>query len=375
MMISRTLTQSPRCWQWLALFCVAIGFWATPALAAVQEIRVIGVGIDSLSGAAEEKAIDYAKKRGVYLAARNMGGPDAGFKVAKLKPEVLSQIIRGSDVVQTKREANVTYVEVNITIVEEALRKALKLPSPNAAVDAANAARKTREVLALPVYVGPTHPFVWEKDNLMRQPLAEEVLRQSRGAVLVASGDFDDLRLIDRQNVLTVTADELKPMFERYGTREIVIAVFSPSPEGKETPASVLLRRITPLTTRTEIIEITPDDAKESANSRLNHAVVATAAALTKISVSTSEDELAALAKATPVQVRLVYATSRELGQLIRSIRLIPGVMAFEVPNISIKTIDGTIYFDGDKNLLQKQLIKQTILVHEEAGGWKLSLR
>ncbi len=335
----------------------------------------MGVGIDDLGNAAEEKAIDYARKRAVYLAARTMGGPDAGFKVARFSEDTMRQIIRGTNIDQTKRNGNVTYIDMRVTIVEEMLRKALKMPPATAALDAASATKKIRGVLVLPVFVGPENPFVWEKENELRNPLAEEVIRQSHGSVLVANGDFEDLRLIDAKNVLTVTSDELKPMFERYGTREIVIAILTPSPEGKTTPTTMILRRLTQLTTRTELLELPNTNAEEKKASRMSRAVAATANALTRIAASTSEDELAALAKATPIKVRFNYATSREMGQMERAIRLTPGVMMVEMPTIALNNMAGTIYFDGDRNLLQSRLSKQNIFIRDDAGGWVVSLR
>ena len=353
----------------MALMCMA-----NPSQAAVQEVRVVAVGIDDISGKAEEKALAYARNRAVYLTARKLGGPDAGFKAAKLKEDQLSQIVRGTQVIQTRREGNTTYAEVNVTLVEDVLRKILNI-APNTTAAPESPTAKVRGVLVLPVFVGEERPYLWEKENQLRNPLAEEVLRQSHGAVLVAGGDFEDLRLVDYKNILTVKAEELAPMFARYGSREIIVAVLTLSPAGKEAPSSVLLRRLSPAASHNEMIEIPPENTDEKTDSRLHHAVVATATALAQIASSTAQVDQEKLDKSTHIKVRFLYATSRELGQLQQAVRGTKGVLALEMPNISLKEIGGTIYFDGEKNVLQELLKKQNIIVRESADGWSVSLR
>jgi len=195
------------------------------------------------------------------------------------------------------------------------------------------------------------------------------------GAVLVAGGDFEDLRLVDYHNILTVKAEELTPMFARYGSREIIVAVLTLSPAGKDTPSSVLLRRLSPASSHNEVIDVPPDSVDEKTDSRLHHAVVATATALTQIAASTAEVDQERLDKSTHIKVRFLYATSRELGQLQQSVRGAKGVLALEMPAISLKEIGGTIYFEGEKNVLQELLKKQNIMVRESADGWLVSLR
>ena len=74
-----TFKQPHRIWQPLAVL-MALFFMAAPAQAAVQEIRVLATGVDRSSARAAEMALDYAKKRAVYLVARKMQVTDASAK-------------------------------------------------------------------------------------------------------------------------------------------------------------------------------------------------------------------------------------------------------------------------------------------------------
>ena len=129
-MVYRNIRQIVRDWQWIAaVLCIVLMLAPGGAWAGIQEIRVVAVGVDSSSVAAEEKAINYARKRAVYLASRKLGIKNVSKVVAKFSALQFNEIIRGANVVQSRRQGEVTYSEVNVTIVDEALRRALKLPT------------------------------------------------------------------------------------------------------------------------------------------------------------------------------------------------------------------------------------------------------
>ena len=91
-MMGRNLYRFFGRWQWWLRVCLLALMPWVGAHASVQEIRVVGVGIDTSSRKAEELALDYAKKRAVYLAAARLGIENPGKACAKLKPEQLDDI-------------------------------------------------------------------------------------------------------------------------------------------------------------------------------------------------------------------------------------------------------------------------------------------
>ncbi|MES2984194.1 MAG: hypothetical protein V4735_03300 [Pseudomonadota bacterium] len=353
----------------MAFFAGLLGF-AAPATASVQDIRVIAAGVDESSHAADEKALDYAKKRAVYIAARKIGGPSTTAKLEKFTDADYRTIIRGYSVVQTRREAQITYAEVIVSIVDEALAKALKLPA-----SVAEQAPIMRAVMLLPVYVTPKRAFVWEKENMLRVPLADELRRKAHGGVLLPGGGFEDMRLIDHQNALTVTPDEMGPMFTRYGVDEIIVAVLTPGAVGTLDGSSVLLRRLKPDGTHNEILEIPAETVDDTSLTRVNRAVVAIASAVTQIASSTAEAEQAARAKAKTIAVHFAYRTPRDLATMQKAVRAAPEVLDLALPAIALSQVMGTIYLQGDANTLRQGLVKQGVLVTDTADGWRLSTR
>ena len=342
------------------------------ASAKLQDIRVLATGVDNSSYQASQKALDYARKRAVYLAARKLGVANAAELVAKFNDEQWRAIIRGSSVLQTRRVGEVTYAEVMVTIVDDALAHALRLPD---AGKEKQVAAKTRGVMVLPVYVTPGRAYMWEKENQLRGPLADEIRRQAQSGIILPGGDYDDLRLIDYQNALTVKAEELKPMFERYGAEEIIIAILTPSQGGTLDPSTVLLRRLQLNASRNEVFEVAAENAEETAAMRLAKAVKAIAGAVTQITTSTAEKERLAREKATKQALTFTYTTPKNLADLQEAVRSSPQVIQLELPRIMLAQVVGTVYFNGDAEELRKHITKQGVIVRNVDGGWQLSSR
>ncbi|MFZ4540603.1 MAG: DUF2066 domain-containing protein [Rickettsiales bacterium] len=343
----------------------------SPATAGTQEIRVVGVGVDNSSLKAEARALEYARKRAVFLATRKLGVQNPAKVVAKFTDQQYGQIIRGSNVVQQRRVGDTTYSEVNITIVDEALRRNLKLPL----YDELTPSTMVRGILLLTVYVGKERAYMWEKENALRAPMSDEIRRQSRGGVLLPGGDLDDLRLIDYQNALTVKSDELKPMFERYGAEEIVIAILTPGTMGTMESSSVLLRRLKPEREHNEVMDIPPSVPEETSDTRLAKSATAIASAVTQIATSTAEREQAIRSKSKKITVRFAYATPKDLAFMEEAVRASPEVFSLDLPSIALAQVGGTIYLQGDDEALRQSLTKKGVVVTSINEGWRLSVR
>jgi hypothetical protein len=361
-------------WQWLAAFAVLF-LLAGHAQAATQDIRVLATGVDHSSSKASALALDYARKRAVYLVARKMQVENASIKVAALKDQQLEQIIRGATVLQTRRDGDVTYADVSVTIVDEALRRALGLEDP--AANMADTEPASRSVLVIPVYIGEGRPYLWEKENVVSAPVHSEVLRQSRGAVLMPAGDTDDRRLIDYQNALEVTNEQLAPLFKRYGVDEIVIALVTLGAEATEDPTSIVLRRLqpVPITTRVEEISLKPLSKSSSVVERAHDAAGAIAAAATSIAGATSQLQQAEFKDAPQIGVTFRYATARELGKMQEAVRHTPGVLQLVMPAIALENMHGILYLSASEDDVRAAIAKQGIIVNGTKDGWLLSLR
>lgn len=349
---------------------------AGSASAAIQQVRVMAVGIDRSASKAEASAINYAKMRGVYLTARKLPVDNVGAKVAAFKEQDYKEIVRGTQINEIKRVGERTYADITVSIVDNALRRALDLPEQSSLEGIGDEQTRMRGVLVLPVYVKASRPYLWEKENLLRDPLRDESLRQAHGAVLAPAADLDDLRLVDYNNVLTVTGKELEPMYKRYGAEEIVVAIYTP-PSGGADPVeeSIILRRLTPSASKAEKVQIPPVNEKDNSEVRLKRASVLIANAVTQIASATAIDDQARLAKARQIPIDFAYANPRELAKMQETLRAQREVLLVKLPTISLGEIDGIAYVEGDTQKLREKLKKAGIFVTDSGTGWKLSLR
>lgn len=356
----------------IAAFLLSIGASA-PAHAIPQEYTIVAMGVDTSRQKASNYAMDYAKKRALFMAAKRLGVVDPEKAIMALKPEVLAQVIRGTTVTKTQRVGEKTYQEIKVTIADEPLKAALGVKG-----DAAPAAPAGRNhsVLVVPVLVTPQKTWVWEKENTLRAPLSDELLRQAHGLVMLPSGDLEDLRLIDRENAHHLKLDELKPMFERYGVQEVVVASIAVGAAGSEDPTKILLHRVAANNPRDEVIELKPETAEDTTDMRILAAARAIAAATTQIASSTAEDEQDKLAKAAKLPVKFVYTTPKDLAKLTETIRTAPKVLQLELPTIMLNNVSGVIYLEGDdKDALRKYLAAKAIIIRDMGDHWTASAR
>jgi hypothetical protein len=373
-MMGMSINEPSRVWQPLAAMGLAlfIAMAALPAFAGIQEMRVLAVGKHRSSATASAMALDYARKRAVYLVARKMQVENPSEALAALKPEQWNEILRGATVVQEKRVGEITYAEVRVSVVEEALRKALKIEDPVATeIDASSAARG---LLVIPVLVGESRVYLWENENSINGPTRSQILRRGMGEVLVPPGDFEDRRLIDYNNALQVTAQEMEPMYTRYGADEIIIAVTTLGLEGTEEPVSILLRRLPhpPLEGRVEEITV-PMDKKATRDVRATKAAATIANAAGNIASATSQLMLEQLKKATQVPVSFRYTTAQNLGTMQETVRATKGVLHLAMPTITLDKMSGVVYLTGEKEAVRAALEKQQLTVTDDQEGWIVS--
>lgn len=347
-----------------------LSFVAVPAHAALHEIRVIGVGIDTLRSVAEAEAVDYAEKRALYLLARKLNVPHASEQLAKLTPEDIKEMIRGHTVVRTQRKDDVTYAEVKVSVVDTPLRRALGLPDEEEGFKF-----RKRGILIMGVYMDGERPLLWEKRNPLTEALKSQSLKMGKGAVIMPVGDPEDLRIVDYNNILTIEYKEIQPMLERYGASEILVAVVKTGSEGTVDPTDILMRRLTDRGIKLERVTVKPLKASANEEERANDAVFAIAQIATDLASSISLEERQALEKETKLPVEFSFITMKEYGDMQEAVRAYPGFKQLDLPSINLHKVRGELYYDGNEKKLRDHLKKYAIYVRPTADGWTLSLR
>ena len=378
-MIARSIRYISTVWQRqmrpLAALLAILFYTIVPhiAHAETQEFTILAVGIDSNEDKAAAAALSYARQRAIYIATRKLGVTNPSQQAARIPAAAVAQIIRGATVLQSRRIGDKTYLEVSVTIVTEALNKALNITDIPTGNNANFNNATTRSVLLLPALVTPKSTLVWGDDNLLWEPLSVELVRQGHGTVILPGGDLQDLRLVDGDNVAKVRQDELKPMFERYGVKEIIIAILTPGNGGE--PSHVLLRRLSDFHPPEEELEVKSSTIDDNMATRVERAAQSIATASVQIATSTTASEQEKLKTATKIPVRFNYTLPKELGRMTEAVRSAPGVLLLELPAITLNNVDGTIYVDGDQTTLRKTLATRGIIIRGKDDQWVISVR
>ncbi len=382
-MIARNIRYFQRLWQLrkarsLRLpLLLAAAFIATlaplSAQAGLQEYTILALGVSRSSETASALALDYARKRALYLAVRKLGLTDPGAVAAKISEADMAHIIRGATVLKTRRDGEKTYAQVSVSIADDILRKTLNVAPADEQAQAA--ATTIRNVLILPALVLPDKTFIWQKDSPLRPPLSSALLQQGHGLVILPGGDLADLRLIDEENIATVMPEELTPMFTRYGADEIVIAIITPGADTSPDATAIKLRRLSATGVRNETLGLIPESADATITNRIAQAAQALAGVAIEIATSSADDERAKLANAKQIHVQFIYTIPSELARMQDLVRNAPGVLQLALPTIGLNHITGTIYLDGDKTALHHYLSKKAVVIREKEGTWMISTR
>jgi hypothetical protein len=343
--------------------------YGSSALAAVQQITVVGIGIDKKIDIAEAKAVDYAKKRAVYLLAEKWNLPDAPTRIAKLPQKIFDQSVRGTEIKRRAKNGNTLYVEVVVSIQDIPLRRALGME-----IQASKEVESRRGILVIPVMIDEDTVRVWGEGNLLIAPLKVAVREMGKEAVIVAAGDREDRSRIDYDNALKVDFKTLEVLAKRYGAEEILMAIVTPGAPGTDTPTNMLMQRLQPGGSRLEELSLKAA-ATQTDSERFAEAADAIARYATVISRSVAEAEREAWSKFPKYNVEITFTTIAEFGTIENALRAAPGMKRFELPAISLQHVQGVMYVEGDVSKLRKYLIKQGIKLTEVGDVWKLSLR
>lgn len=337
--------------------------------AAVQQMTVVGVGVHKKIEIAEQMAVEYAKKRAVYLLASKWDVPNLAERLEKLPQKVFNQAIRGAEVRKRARREDTLYVDVAVSIQDVPLRRALGL-----AVEEAKETETQRGILVIPVFIDGEDARVWGDANPLIAPLKTAVLRHSKGSVVIPAGDREDRARVDYDNVLKVNFDALKVLAKRYGAEEILVAIVTPSAPGSAIATQILMNRLLPTESRPEMIELKTNPSDDEPT-RLSATADAIARYAMVISKSVAEAERNAWMKLPSQQVQINFTTMQEYGKLETALRAAPSVARLELPTITLQRVEGVMYLDGSPKKLRRYLEKQAIRVQDVGDRWILSYR
>lgn len=360
-----TLTRKILFWQLLLAL-----FLPLSAQAAVQKVQVLAVVSHKKIDIAQQMALDYAKKRALFQLASKWNVEDLSAKLSKLPEKTLNRSVRGAEIIRTARQEDILYAEVAVMVQDTVLKRALGVPLNDAALP-----NTVRGILVIPVRMDGEIPRIWGKENTLIPLLQREALTYGGGAVVLASGNRDDMAELGADNLLSADFAELKAMAARYGGDEILIAVVTPGLPETKNPTEILLKRLMAHDTRAEALSLEPKNATTPEAERLSDAAETIARYAAGLTQAVAELERRNWAKLPQQHVTLQFTTLREYGVMDTVLRESKAVAHMDIPVQQLQRVEAVLSLAAPAQQLREELIRAGVRVDAQGDRWILRMR
>lgn len=351
-----------------------------PAYAALQEIKVLAQGTGDSREEAKANALTFAKQAAFIRIARKLDPEKALAYLSKLDINALDPYIRGTSILSEKRIDNLYVAEILVTVIDTPIRRAYgTLPTP-AQLEKAAPTKDTRTILILPVFYNGVEPIVWDsKTNPSLELWQTEALSHTKGALIIPTGDTTDRSIVDRDNVLRASFAAFKPMLERYGSDEIVVAVLIDTLAKDQTLAvEMLLRRIRSGGQKVERFTLTPKSDTTPREAIYQQAVTEALHRMNAAAHATAYKEKKQRAKALSQPFIAQFNTLKEWADIQAILRSTKGIESISTTNLQLLVARGTLYINTDKKALLQSFAKGKVSISESSDGkapWIIRIR
>ncbi len=370
--------QGCRCLLHPFLIAAWIGLVPAAAQATLHEVVVLTQAEAPTREEAKQQAVKLAKGMAVARVARKLNPGKAQAFLDKLDLKSMEPMIRGVSVVEEARVEKIYYAKVKVSVLDTAMLAAFGTPGE---VKLPEGERQRRSILVLPVYYDGKEPVVWDaKLNPTYSLWRQAGFTVGKGVLLVPNGDPKERAIVDRDNVLKVKYEALKPLLESYGTDELAIVVLSDASGGKATePVEVITRRVTEDGSQIDRFQMTPlelDKGKREARTDLyERAVQKAASQLFGVTETTAYLDAKKRAAAKQQSVMVQFTTLRDWAGIEKRLRAVPGFVAMEISSIGINHANLTLFSTDDIEKVRKSLVDSGLIVADVAGVWRIRSR
>ena len=351
-----------------------------PANAALQEIKVLAQGTGDSREEAKANALTFAKQAAFIRIARKLDPEKAPAYLSKLDINALEPYIRGTSVLSEKRIDKLYVAEILVTVIDTPIRRAYgTLPTP-AQLEKAAPTKDTRTILILPVFYNGVEPVVWDsKTNPSLKLWQTQAVSLTKNALIIPTGDTTDRSIVDRDNVLRASYNNFKPMLERYGSDEIVVAVLIDTLAKDQTQTvEMLLRRIRSGGQKVERFTLTPKSDTTPREAIYQQAVTEALHRMNTAAHATAYKEKKQRAKALAQPFVAQFNTLKEWADIQAILRKSKGIESISTTNLQLLVARGTLYINTDKKALLQSVAKGKVSISESLDGkapWIIRIR
>lgn len=335
------------------------------AYAALQEVRVIAQGQGTTREEAKANALLFAKQAAFIRTARKLDPEKAPAYLNTLDINTITPFIRGVTIVKEQRIDKLYIAETLVTVIDTPIRRAYGMISSDSGTSKTPPVKDTRALVILPVFYNGVEPVVWdEKTNPSYALWKTNALNLTKGALIIPAGDITDRSIVDRDNVLRATFETFKPMLERYGADEMVVAVLIDTfAHDKAQTVEMLLRRIRSGGQKIERFTLNPKSDTTPRETIYAQAVTEAANRMNKAAQATAYKDKKQRESASKQPFVATFATLKEWADIQQALRSEAQIVSVVSQNIQLLKASGTLYINGDKAALLSHFAKGPIVI------------
>lgn len=354
--------------RWCILGIMLLIGLQTSAFASVNQVEVIASVKGESPLDAQEKAVDYAKKRAFFLTLSKFA-PDRARTIAEsLTSQQIYSHIRGYELLQDRidnQNPNYYLAKYLVTVSEDMIRRLIS----------GNEARKqeVNPILVLPVLRNQEQMMLWEEANLWRSIWNGVALERGENILVMPYGDPNDTMMTDSSTILSQDYKALAPLTERYGTGEIAVVVATYLHDQTPPGLDITIRRIGPDVNKFKSLYFETDQRHSTIESLLPGAAREVAAELKEIARTYQGETLRKIANANRMPLTITYQRLRDWVRIKKQLENLPQIVALNVGNIGIDQAQAVLLFNTQPQAMLEIMQANGLFVTASQKEWRIT--
>jgi len=356
-----------------------MAFWARviiltllggPAFAAINEVEILAPTRGTSPLDAQEKAVDYAKKRAFFLTLKKLA-PERAEEIAEsLTTEQIYSIVRGYELLNEKfyqDDPNRYLAQYRVSVSESMIRRLI-------ADDGAGKEEEANPMVIFPVLRDEGNVLLWEDENVWRSIWNGVALEAGEGILVVPYGDPTDMLTLSGATILGLGFEELKPFTERYGTGEAVVVVATLVNDATPPGVEVTMRRLGPNVNKVKQLYFETDGKNLSPEAILPMAARAAADQLKEIARTYQGEQLKRVANAQRSMLRAEFTRLQEWVEIKNRLEQLPSVVALRFGQIGLDHANAELLYETTPEMMQQIMTASGLYVAAEGDQWKVMM-
>ena len=349
----------------ITLFFVAYAGDVFAQAEATPEMQVV-VNVDEYAANAVEaktKALNAGEKKAIDILLKRLAPERVNDIYEQVTPEQLETMIKSFEIKQENTIAGRYSGRVNYIFDPIRTTRILK------DTEGLDIFQGSTSLLVLPVLDDGLALRLWEEENDWRRALDSAAFKYGDDQLISAYGDPKDKRLISQETLLAGDAKQLGLLAERYGTRNVAIAVARPRVREGSKILDVFLRRAGAKQDEGKLtFTVEPGETLPQMMDRAAIKVVE--------NLSNTGDRFLLFApKEDPINAQIVrfsFEHGREWNRLRRTVNELAVVEYVQIDSLSVDYVLTTIYVSSTFNVLKKLLLANGLQVDEQGDYWRV---